>query len=130
MAVRDEIGEGRQPHPEPTSAAVTKRSQWRSSRSIRKLRGQRNSGRSSRDQFDDPLHRAKLEHTIAVSRIIGAVVATGIVLATDMPEDLVYEIDARIFRVVSEDAFHTMPMAMTALFSAGQGARPSSGARQ
>jgi hypothetical protein len=29
-----------------------------------------------------------------------------------MPEDLVYEIDARIFRVVSEDAFHTMPMAM------------------
>jgi hypothetical protein len=29
-----------------------------------------------------------------------------------MPEDLVYEIDARIFRVVSEDAFHTMPMAV------------------
>src|ERR1700730_16320085 len=77
-----------------------------------KLRGKRNSGRSSRDEFDDPLHRAKLEPTIAVRRITGAVIAAGVVFAADMPEDLVYEIDARIFRVVSQDAFHTMPMAM------------------
>ena len=72
----------------------------------------RNPRRRTRDQFDDPLHRAKLEHTIAVSRITGAVVASGVVFATDMPENLVNEIDARILWMIPEDAFYAVPMAM------------------
>ena len=66
----------------------------------------------SRDQFGDPLHRASLEHTIAVSRITGAIVAARIVLAADMPEDLVNKIHARAFLMVPEDRFRAMPMAM------------------
>ena len=40
------------------------------------------------EAVDDPPHRAKLEHTIAVRRITGAVVATGVVFAADMPRIL------------------------------------------
>ena len=55
---------------------------------------------------------ARSEHTIAVSRITGAVVASRVVFTADMPEDLVTEIDSRVLRVISEDAFHAVPMAM------------------
>jgi hypothetical protein len=66
----------------------------------------------SRDQFDDPLHCPQLEYTITVSRVARAIVATGVVLATKVTENFVNDIDARVLRVVSEDAFHAMPMAV------------------